>query len=139
MNEKISNLPLTKLRDIAESISSAIADCESELKQIESEILRRYRGTLEKVLAERKQQYGDATIEVEDVKLKLGITKSVSWDTEKLKEIAADLDPELQATLFSVKISISERKWDEVSPTPAGKLLASARTVKYSEPKVSFK
>jgi len=139
MSEKISNLPLTKLRDIAQSISSAIADCEAELKQIESEILRRYRGTLEKVLQERHQQHGEATIEVDDVKLKLGITKSVSWNTEKLKEIAAELDPELQATLFSVKISIPERTWDEISPTPAGKLLAAARTVKYSEPKVSFK
>jgi hypothetical protein len=139
MNDKISNLPLTKLRDIAERISSAIADCQAELKQIESEILRRYRGSLEKVLQERHQQHGEAIIEVDDVKLKLGITKTVSWDSDKLKEIAADLESELQATLFNVKITIPERTWDEVSSTPAGKLLAAARTVKYSEPKVSFK
>jgi hypothetical protein len=138
MNEKISNLPLPKLRDMAASLMGAIADCEAEMKQIESEILRRYRGTLEKVLAERKQEHGEATFEVEDVKLKLGISKTVSWDSDKLKEIAADLDPELQATLFNVKITIPERKWDEVSTTPVGKTLATARTVKYGEPKVKI-
>lgn len=139
MNDKITNLPLTKLRDMVESLSTAVADCEAELKQIESEILRRYRGTLEKVLSERHQEYGDATLEVDDVKLKLGISKTVTWDSNKLKEIAAELDPELQATLFSVKVSISERKWDEVHATPVGKALSKARTVKYGEPKVSFK
>jgi hypothetical protein len=139
MNEKINNMPLTQLRDMAENISSAISDCQAELKQIESEILRRYRGTLDKILSERHQEYGDATIEVDDVKLKLGISKTVSWDSEKLKEIAATLDPELQATLFNVKVSIPERKWDDISHTQEGRILATARTVKYSEPKVAFK
>lgn len=139
MNDKIANQPLTRLRDMASSLHDAIADCQQELKQIESEILRRYRGTLDKILQERQQEHGEATIEVDDVKLKLGITKTVSWDSEKLKEIAADLDPELQARLFSVKVTIPERQWDLVSETDTGKTLLAARTVKYSEPKVSFK
>lgn len=137
MNEVKMDLP--RLKKEAEHLAECRAEIESELKRIESEILSRFQDDFKDELGRRGQEYGDYSFVEDEVKIKFSITKAVSWDSEKLTSMAEQIPADIRDNLFKVKITIPEKEWSAVAGTEIEPLLAMARTVKYSETKVSFK
>ena len=133
-----TKLTLQQLRDASNALRETLSDVEAELKGIDAEILSRCGAEGKKLLSARGQEHGDATFEIDGVKIKYSIAKTVSWDSEKLSEIASSLPNEVRERIFKVKISIPEKVWSVEAETSIGRNLAIARSVKYSEPKISF-
>lgn len=132
-------MDLPRLKKEAEYLAECRAEIDAELKRIESEILSRFQDEFKDELGRRGQEYGDYSFERDDVKLKFSITKTVSWDSEKLASMAEQIPAEIRENLYKIKITIPEKEWSAVAGTEIEPLLAMARTVKYSETKVSFK
>lgn len=129
---------LKQLRDASNALRETLSDVEAELKSIDAEILSRCGAEGRKLLDARGQEHGDATFEIEGVKIKYSVTKTVSWDSDKLSEIASSLPDEVRERIFKVKVSIPEKVWSVEAETSIGRNLAIARSVKYGEPKISF-
>ena len=138
MSQTIEASSLDRLHKMAATLSESIDELKKDLKLVESEILKRYGGLFKKVLHERGQEFGEVTTEIEGLKLKYAVSKTVTWDSEKLKELAPTIPAEVREKLFNVKIQVPEKAWQTVAETSIGKSLLPARTVKYGEPKISF-
>jgi hypothetical protein len=132
-----TNLTLSQLRDAAQSLRETISDLDAEIKSIEAELLHRFASEGAALLKKRDQEHGEATFEVDGIKLKYAASKTVGWDSEKLSAIAANMTDEERTKLFKVKITVPEKEWQAASPSLAQDL-TPARTVKYSEPKITF-
>jgi hypothetical protein len=136
---KNTNLTVSQLRDAATSLRETMDDLASEIKGIEAELLTRFGQEGSKNIKARGQEHGETTFEVEDgIKVKYAITKTVSWDSDKLSEMASSIPDEIRERLFKVKITIPEKAWSIECESPIGRNLSIARSVKYSEPKISF-
>lgn len=133
-----ANMSLAALKKEAVHLSECKADIDAEIKAIEQEIVDRMADEFYASLRDRGQEYGDVTLERDDVKVCIKIGKTVTWDSDKLSAIAAQTPADMQH-IYKAKISVSEKDWNSVKLTPLGEQLLEARIVKYGEPKVSFK
>jgi hypothetical protein len=137
MNTEKMDLP--RLKKEAEYLAECRLEIDNELKRIESEILSRFQDDFKDELGRRGQEYGDYSFVEDEVGLKFSITKTVSWDSEKLASMAEQIPAEIRESLYKVKITIPEKEWNNIAGSEIEPLLTMARTVKYSEPKVTFK
>jgi len=133
-----SNMSLAALKKEAVYLSECKEEIAAEIKALEQEIVDRMGDEFYAALRDRGQEYGDVTMERENVKVCLKIGKTVTWDSDKLAAIAAQTPADMQH-IYKAKISVSEKDWSSVKLTPLGEQLLEARIVKYGEPKVSFK
>jgi len=131
-------MSLAALKKEAVYLNECKEEIAEEIKAIEQEIVNRMADEFYASLRDRGQEYGDVTMERENVKVCLKIGKTVTWDSDKLSAIAAQTPADMQH-IYKAKISISEKDWNSVKLTPLGEQLLEARIVKYGEPKVSFK
>jgi len=131
-------MSLAALKKEAVYLSECKEEIAAEIKALEQEIVDRMGDEFYAALRDRGQEYGDVTMERENVKVCLKIGKTVTWDSDKLAAIAAQTPADMQH-IYKAKISVSEKDWSSVKLTPLGEQLLEARIVKYGEPKVSFK
>ena len=67
------------------------------------------------------------------------ISKSVSWDQDKLKALAATMDWPTIQHFFKITFSVSETIFKGLPPgDPRKQPMTDARTVKYGDPKISL-
>jgi uncharacterized protein (UPF0128 family) len=85
----------------------------------------------------KKKPEGDVTFEYVGLKITSKIPKIIAWDTDKLMEIAADLENEgVNAEEFlQWKLSIPEAKY-KVLPDAVRQLVDDARTLKHGKHKL---
>jgi len=91
-------LTLKALRQEKQEIEKLIAQCEQS-------ILNKYQIELEEELDSRNEPYGDVTIG----NIKFKVPKYIKWDTERLFDIAAELDNPQDWIDYS--LSVSEAKF----------------------------
>jgi uncharacterized coiled-coil protein SlyX len=134
----IDTLTVAELREAVANHQSIIDSAKEQLDVIQTELRRRFEPVLAKALAEQEKQHGQHTFEVDGVKLTAEITARRDWDSEKLKAIARTMPYEQVERLFTIKFSVPEKAYNAIRDEKLLDQLIDARTVKYSDPKVSF-
>lgn len=132
-------MDLPRLKKEAQYLAECRAEIDNELKRIESEIFSRFQDDFKAELGRRGQEYGDYSFVEDEVGIKFSITKTVSWDSEKLTSMAEQIPADIREKLYKIKVTIPEKEWAAIAGTEMESLLSMARTVKYSDTKVSFK
>ncbi len=80
-----------------------------------------------------------ATIEGPDgFKFKGSISKSVSWDSNALQKLAAEMDWEKAQHYFKIKFSVAEAMFKSVEPGQFKNALIDARTTKDGQLKIEM-
>lgn len=69
---------------------------------------------------------------------KCEVAKRVTWDSDRLAMLAADMEPGAARGLFKIEYSVPETKFKAVTDTILRHNLTAARTVKYGEPKITL-
>ena len=133
-----SDKTIMELRKEIMYLQGCFDDIAEEIKALEQEIVDRMADEFYAAHRDRGQEYGDVTMQRDNVKVCLKIGKTVTWDSDKLASIAAQTPADMQH-IYKAKISVSEKDWNSVKLTPLGEQLLEARIVKYGEPKLSFK
>lgn len=67
------------------------------------------------------------------------IKKTADYDQDKLREIASSLAWDQTQRIFTIKFGISERVYNDIADPELKTKIDGARTVKYSEPKITLK
>ena len=98
------------------------------INQIDAELIRRSGAS--------DQAIGTHTAEVDGFKVKVTVSKNVSWDQERLAWIRESIEG--AAELVDLKLSVSETKYN-AWPEAWRAVFEPARTVKPSKPKVEVK
>lgn len=93
------------------AIEEKIIGLRSEIKEIDRALEYAAWPVMEQRLLTDKKEHGEFKLEVEGVTLKGAIRKTISWNSDALKQVAATLDPEDSNAIFDVKVSISEKNY----------------------------
>jgi hypothetical protein len=124
-----------KLANIARSKAQLVA----EEKELQAMIEEHCGSLFKEELAKRNKEYGDVTLELENEKVTMKITKSVDWNSDALYEIARAMGPQRAVNLMVIECKIPEANYSKIAvDDPFLKDINKARTVKYSAPKFTF-
>ena len=132
------NTDITKLRDRIAEITNSIALLKAEQEKIQAALLAQYGHQFAQALADNGKQYGDITREVDGVKLTYSVKAKVKWDNDQLANIASSLPWEMTSKIFKIEFSVPERTFKAMTDQKLVDRLTDARTVEYSEPKISI-
>jgi len=132
------NTDITKLRDRIAEITNSIALLKAEQEKIQAALLAQYGHQFAQALADNGKQYGDITREVDGVKLTYSVKAKVKWDNDQLAHIASSLPWEMTSKIFKIEFSVPERTFKAMTDQKLVDRLTDARTVEYSEPKISI-
>lgn len=109
-----------------------------KIEELNGELRRRFENLLKDALNQQDKQHGQHTFEVDGFKLTGEIRSTVKWDSRKLEDIASSMPWHEAQRLFKIDFSVPEKTFHTISDQKLLGLLVEARTVKYSEPKVTF-
>jgi len=126
------------LRKMVAEINEVSALHKATIEAIYAELLERYGKTFQNELAEAGKQDGEMTRDIDGQRLTFAIKAKVKWDSSKLQEVAATLDPALVYKVFKIEFSVPERTFKAMTDDKLVKQLTEARTVEYTTPKIVF-
>lgn len=134
----IDTLSVLELREAASIHQSVIDSAKEQMDGIQKELRKRFENQLLDSLIAQDKQHGQHTFEVDGVKMTAEITARREWDSDKLKAIARTMPYDEVERLFAIKFSVPEKAYNAIRDSKLLDQLIDARTVKYSEPKVTF-
>ena len=129
---------VAELREIAARHTNTIDAAKEQLDLIQAELQRRYADRLTEHLRSMDKNHGQHTFEADGFKLTAEITARVKWDSTKLEAIASKMPWHEAQRLFKIDFSVPEKNYSAVRDEKMLDQLIDARTVKYSEPKITF-
>jgi len=109
-----------------------------KLDELTGELRRRFENLLKDALAQQDKQHGQHTFEVDGFKLTGEIRSTVKWDSRKLEDIASSMPWHEAQRIFKIDFAVPEKTFQSIHDQKLLDQLIDARTVKYSEPKVTF-
>jgi hypothetical protein len=134
----VEQLTIADLREAAARHATVIDSAKEQMDIIQSELRRRFEASFKDALAQQEKQHGQHTFEVDGIKLTAEITARREWDSEMLEKIARTLPYDVVQRTFTIKFSVPEKVFAGIRDEKLLDQLIDARTVKYSEPKISF-
>lgn len=132
------NTDTITLRDRIAEITKTIAVLKAEQESIQASLLARYGHQFAQALADNGKQAGEITREVDGVKLTYAVKAKVKWDNDQLAHIASSLPWEMTQKIFKIEFSVPERTFKAMTDEKLVNRLTDARTVEYTEPKITL-
>ena len=133
-----TEMSLAELQGYISMHEENIEGSKRRLEELTGELRRRFEPTLKEALAKQDKQSGQHTFEADGYKLTGEIRATVKWDSAALEQIASTLPYEQVKRMFKIEFSMPEKVFQSINEPKLLDRLIDARTVKYSEPKVSF-
>lgn len=130
LNPTASFIPndLTPVFEQRNKVKQEISDLQKELKVIDNSITQQFENQARQILAEKGKDFGQATVKTDGFKVSIDFRKKVEWDHDKLALLFDSMDPETAKHYASVKISVSESKFQQAPPNIKASL-SDCRTV----------
>lgn len=132
-----ATMTLAELRDALATQNAVISSAKEKIEGINAELRSRFETRLLDSLIESDRQAGQHTFEEEGIKLTGEVKATVKWDSAALESVASTMPYEQVKRVFKIDFSVPEKVYKEASEDLRLKLNAG-RTVKYSEPKITF-
>ncbi|CTQ45679.1 hypothetical protein [Roseibium aggregatum] len=137
--EALSQIPALELKKLSASVSAQEKGLKATKSKLGEALSIRY-GEKVKTLRELQgQKTGTVSGVFDELPIKAEIGKKVSWDSEKLGGILPHFSQEERDALeIKVEIKIPEKAYEE-APSQIKTALDAARTVTFSDEKISLK
>lgn len=136
--KKLTDLTLADLREETLINQAIVEKAKARLDEVQDELRSRFAQTLASSLVEQDKTHGQHTFEVDGIKITGKVDQTVSWDSAALEKVAATLPWEQVSRTFAIKFSVPEAKFKAISDPKLLDRLIDARTVKLSDPKITF-
>jgi len=134
----LSKCTIQRLKEIHEASKDLSQKCKDCCEEVERELLSRLGASFSDQLAKSGRQHGDLTDELDGVKLTYSVKNKVDWDQDALKKIAATMPWNMVERVFKIEFGVPEKTFKALVDQSLIDNLTLARTVKYSEPKITF-
>lgn len=134
----IAELSVIDLREAAIAQQNIIDSAKEKMDAIQAELVMRYHPWVSDALKQENKQHGQHTFNVDGIKMTGEIKATVKWDSSALEKIAASLPWETVSRVFKIDFAVPEKNYKGITDQKLLDRLNEARTVKYSEPKISF-
>jgi hypothetical protein len=134
----VSSLSLAELREVIASNNAIVDSAEAQIVEAQAELRKRFEPVLAEYYATTDKTHGQHTFEVDGVKLVGEVKATIKWNSDALRGIAQTLPAEVVNKLFKIDFAVPEKTYQSITDTKLLDRLIDARTVKYSDPKISF-
>jgi hypothetical protein len=134
----VTEMSLGEIQGYMEMHEKNIAESKAKIETFTNELRRRFQSLLTDALAQQDKQHGQHTFEVDGHKLTGEVRATVKWDSKKLEDIASDMAWHDAQRIFKIEFSVPEKNFQALHDPKLIDKIVDARTVKYSEPKVTF-
>lgn len=130
-------MTLAELRDILATQNAVISSAKERIEAVNAELRNRFQQRLLDSLTESNRQAGQHTFDEEGIKLTGEVKATVKWDSAALEAVAQSMPYDQVKRVFKIDFSVPEKTYKEASEE-LRLALNAGRTVKYSEPKITF-
>lgn len=128
----LKSLSIVQLRDAITNAESRKARASAELVLLHAEIEDRFREQANAMFSAAGKNSGDLTITTASgMKFKASISKTVKWDSTKLREIASTMEWPVVQRLFKMDFSVPEATFKAIPDEALLAKITDARTVQY--------
>lgn len=139
MSERpLAGEPLAKLRTHFEAAQATIVRGKHDLRQVSEELALRYGERFKSLLAAQGREYGEHTVEEDGYRLKMVRDRVVAWDQDTLKRLMLELPWEAAQALITMKLSVLERTYKNITDPNIKGRIDGARTVDYKPVAITF-
>lgn len=129
----ISKLSVSELNTILGNLKESEATIKERIKAVTDELASRVSNEAAALFQAQGKTSGDVTFVVDGVKLKASVSKTVKWDSDKLKAIASAMPWEAAHRIFDIDFKVPEATFKAIPDPELVAKLEEARTVKYGE------
>lgn len=137
----LASLTLADLVEITRALDAISTHSKKALALVQGELVKRHDAQIDDAYRRAGKAGGSVKIDLgHGFELKVEKSKTVKWDGEKLKALAAGMTWEQASNLFNISFSMPETAYQGLVATQNNMLPAvdAARTVKYGDPKVTL-
>lgn len=106
-------------------------------EMVAAEMRARHADKVSEQLRERGREHGEVTMNIDNTSVRFEVRATVKWDSDKLRRIAAEIPSDVRDSILKIELSIPEKVYSGLSGELRSKI-DEARSVTYSEPKVTF-
>lgn len=131
---------MTYLADLAkrrEEILEELNGAKAALASVDEQILAVCQPNINSLFELQGKQGGTVTGEIDGLKVKGSRSKTVKWDSDKLRAVARTLPVDQFERYFDMKLSVPEKGYNDM-PQGVRAMVDEARTVQYGDLKVSI-
>ena len=133
-----SDLTLAELRELIATNKAIAENAEAKIVEATAVLRSRFEPVLAEYYTSTLKTHGQYTFEVDGVKLVGEVKATVKWNSDALRGIAQTMPIETVNKLFKIDFSVPEKTYQSITDDKLLDRLIDARTVKYSDPKISF-
>lgn len=133
----MTNRGLPVLLDERAQYEADKATAVAAIKSVNEEITAIAKPLVDAAMTRAGKVSGSVNFAQGDVIYKGEVDKSVKWDSAKLFAVAAEMPWSEAKEIFKFELSVGEKIFAALPEGPAKEKIKEARTVTYSDPKVS--
>ena len=127
------------LREAVELVARGAKPLTDEVARVEAHVQERFSEAVSVAYSREKKKSGKLNIKREDgFVIEANISKTVKWDSDKLKAVAQGMSWEEIQHYFKIDFSVSEAIFKALPPGPIRDAITNARTTNYGDPKVKL-
>jgi len=126
------------LAEARNELEAKLAPKKTRLEEVNADILRIGVPLASAVYQREGKPDGTIKFASGDHIFKSVIGKTVSYDSEMLREIATSIPWQQAQEIFKIKLDVSETTFKKLEDQELKQRIMAARTVKYGEPKISL-
>jgi hypothetical protein len=127
-SQQISALPIKDLMQLSDLINRRLAEAKTMKEKIDDGLNLRFSLPLQKELQNLSKDTGTVHFWENDFQITAEVPKKVTWNSEKMEEVAKLLSESTRKQIIKINYSIDEKMYQSLPP-PYREALAAARTV----------
>lgn len=131
MTDVIKQMQAVEVVNRLAVLEASLANIKMEIALAKDTLTNMYADAADSLFKLQDKQSGDITFVDQNLKLKASISKTIKWDSAKLRAIASVLDWPTVEKLFDIEFSVPEARFNALTDDKLRAQLVDARTVKY--------
>jgi len=121
-NSELFHNSVSSLFKYKEGLKDELEKLKTKLNDLNIVLAERYQNTARDILVEKGLDYGSTTLNEDGFKIKVTMSKKVTWDQEGLAIAFTEMPPEDARHFAKLTYSVEEKKYNAATPSIKSKL-----------------
>ena len=121
-NSELFHNSVSSLFKYKEGLKDELEKLKTKLNDLNIVLAERYQNTARDILVEKGLDYGSTTLNEDGFKIKVTMSKKVTWDQEGLAIAFTEMPPEDARHFAKLTYSVEEKKYNAATPSSKAKL-----------------
>tara|TARA_R110001599_G_scaffold182033_1_gene374949 strand:+ start:145 stop:585 length:441 start_codon:yes stop_codon:yes gene_type:complete len=121
-SDELFHNSIESLYKYKEELKNILEETKAKISSLNDVLTERYHNTARDKLADEGKDYGSTTLNEDGYKIKVTLSKKVTWDQEGLSREFSEMNPEDARHFAKLSYSVEEKKYNAAQPNIKSKL-----------------